>query len=103
MHAVRDAVSRFGEGAIAATVSHGALRGVLGASSIDGVAGGLAVAREALEALGGFLVVMEAPGPLRGTLDGWGPMPAEVALMRQIKMAFDPKGILNPGRFVDGI
>jgi glycolate oxidase FAD binding subunit len=103
MHAVRDATSRFGEGAIAATVSHGALRGVLGASSIDDVRSGLAVAREALGALGGFLVVMDAPGPLRGTLNVWGPMPAEVALMRQIKMAFDPKGILNPGRFVDGI
>ena len=103
MHAVRDATSGHGDVAIAATASHGVLRGALRASTGDLAARGVAAAREALTSLGGFLVVMEAPKALRATLDVWGPMPAEVKWMREIRAAFDPKGILNPGRFIDAI
>jgi glycolate oxidase FAD binding subunit len=103
MHAVHEAAGRCGKIAIAATVSHGVLRGAVGASHMDGVADGLGAAREALQALQGFLVVLEAPADFRRAVDGWGPMSAEGALMRQIKLAFDPQGILNPGRFVNGI
>jgi len=103
MHAVRDAASGCGEVGIAATASHGVLRGALRASTGDLAARGVAAAREALTALGGFLVVMEAPEALHAALDVWGPMPAEVTWMRQIRSAFDPKAILNPGRFIDAI
>jgi glycolate oxidase FAD binding subunit len=101
VHAVRDAISGHGEVSIAATASHGVLRGALRASTDDLAARGVAAAREALTALGGFLVVMEAPKPLHATLDVWGPMRAEVTWMRQIRSAFDAKAILNPGRFID--
>lgn len=33
----------------------------------------------------------------------FGPPRAEWALMREIRKAFDPKGILNPGRYIEGI
>ena len=33
----------------------------------------------------------------------FGPPRAEWALMREIKKTMDPKGILNPGRFIEGI
>jgi len=45
--------------------------------------------------------VTDAPEALRASLDVWGPMPPEVAWMRQIRAAFDPKAIVNPGRFID--
>lgn len=103
MHAVRDAASGDGEVAIAATASHGVLRGLLRASTGDRAAHGVAAAREALAALGGFLVVTDASDALRTSLDMWGPMPPEVAWMRQIRSAFDAKAILNPGRFIDAM
>jgi glycolate oxidase FAD binding subunit len=101
MHAVRDAASEHGEIAVAATASHGVLRGALRASTAERAARGVSAAREALTALGGFLVVTAAPEALRPSLDMWGPMPAEVMWMRQIRAAFDAKAILNPGRFID--
>jgi len=103
MHAVRDAASGYGEVAVAATASHGVLRGACRAATGDLAARGVTAAREALTTLGGFLVVMEAPEALRATLDVWGPMPAEVTWMRQIRSAFDAKAVLNPGRFIDAI
>lgn len=103
MQAVRDATARHGEVAIAATASHGVLRGSLRSTTSDLATRGAAAAREALTALGGFLVVTEAPEAVRAALDVWGSMPAEVTWMRRIRSAFDAKAILNPGRFIDAV
>ena len=44
-------------------------------------------------------------GPLRdaGELDAWGTAGDTLPLMRALKQQFDPRGVLNPGRFVGGI
>jgi glycolate oxidase FAD binding subunit len=102
MRALRDAAAPNGI-TMAATVAHGVLRGELLAPSLDAAAVGLTAAREAVGALGGFLVVMAAPAPIRPTLDLWGPAPRGAALMRQLKTAFDATQVLNAGRFAAGI
>jgi FAD/FMN-containing dehydrogenase len=33
----------------------------------------------------------------------WGPLRDDYALMKKLKAAFDPDGILNPGRYVGGL
>ncbi len=43
--------------------------------------------------LGGHAVVSDAPEALRE--DPWGPPPAGMHLMRRLRDAFDPAGILN--------
>jgi len=101
MQGVRDAASGCGGVAVAASASHGVLRGTLRASTADLAARGVSALRAALAALDGFLVVTDAPEALRTSLDVWGPMPPEVTWMRQIRSAFDAKAILNPGRFID--
>lgn len=53
---------------------------------------------------GGSVVVETAPRELKERLDVWGPLePGALAIMKGLKAEFDPLGILNPGRFVDGI
>jgi len=49
------------------------------------------------------LVIWRAPAEVREQIDVWGDPGEGLPLMRQIKAQFDPKGTLNPGRFVGGI
>ena len=52
----------------------------------------------------GSVVVERGSTALRTSLDPWGPVPAgPLALMRALKEEFDPRGTLNPGRFVGGL
>jgi glycolate oxidase FAD binding subunit len=48
-------------------------------------------------------VVLHASDELRSQLDPWGDAGTALGTMRRMKQQFDPKGILNPGRFVGGI
>ncbi len=60
-------------------------------------------ARAELAKLGGNLVVERAPAGLLPAIDAWGPDGSDLGLMRRLKQAYDPDGVLNPGRFVHGI
>ena len=89
---------------MAATVSHGVLRGDCSAPSLEPQPPGWRPARRPLAALGGFLVVTDAPTSIRATLDLWGPAPDEVGVDAADQgRRSTRRQVLNPGRFVAGI
>src|SRR4029079_15834120 len=55
---------------------------------------------------GGSLVVEACPAAakqVQHALDVWGEVGSGLAVMRALKENLDPKGTLNPGRFVGGL
>jgi len=68
--------------------------------SFAGELDGVREIRSAAEQAQGSLVVMAAPADIAEQLGAWGTMPATIEVMRTLKRAFDPDGVLNPGRFV---
>ena len=68
--------------------------------------GRVAVAEELREIWvrrGGSVVVREAPVSFKRRVEAWGPLGTRLELTRRVKEKFDPRGIMNPGRFVGGI
>lgn len=59
--------------------------------------------REAVKALGGYVVAKHLPLSLRKRIDVWGEKPAHFFLFEGIKTKIDPKRLLNRSRFVGGI
>lgn len=50
---------------------------------------------------GGHVVVLKNPGGQEMTHHSvWGSLGGQLAVMQQVKQQFDPRGLLNPGRFV---
>ena len=56
--------------------------------------------RARAEAAGGTLVMLSAPDEFMREVGAWGTPPATLPIMKRLKSAFDPDGVLNPGRFV---
>jgi glycolate oxidase FAD binding subunit len=86
-------------GSAGAGVLYGALPADAGPSAVGSVVGRL---RAVCSALGGALVILDAPAEVKAAIDTWGPVPA-LDLMRRVKQQFDPERRLAPGRFVGGI
>jgi glycolate oxidase FAD binding subunit len=53
-------------------------------------------------AAAGNLVVMRAPAAWKKHLPVWGLPRGDAWLMRKVKEQLDPRGVFNPGRFVEG-
>ncbi len=51
-------------------------------------------------ALGGYAIVLSAPGEIASGLDRWGYQPEALDIMGRLKARWDPAGILEPGTFV---
>ena len=61
----------------------------------------IAQLRGTIEQMGGTLTILRQP--TEKPLETWGNPGDAFALMRALKQQFDPKGTLNPGRYVGGI
>ncbi len=76
-------------------------RGASAAFGLDGPPT-LAALRAQAEAWGGHLSCEWLPAAWHAALDVFGEQPGTRALAAALKQRFDPRGILNPGRFVAG-
>lgn len=80
----------------------GALRAVVATADAATLVAALERLRATVADVGGGVIVERAPRALRERVDPWGPVAAPaLAVMRALKGEFDPRGVLNPGRFVD--
>jgi glycolate oxidase FAD binding subunit len=60
--------------------------------------------REAVAAVGGHATLVRASASVRASADVFQPQEAGLAALgKRVKDAFDPKGVLNPGRMVAGV
>jgi glycolate oxidase FAD binding subunit len=69
----------------------------------DGDADRLAEIQTVLLALAENATILAAPAAWKRGLDVWGRVPPTLAIMRELKEQFDPRRVLNPGRFAGGI
>ena len=58
--------------------------------------------RPEIEHVGGSLAVLHRPTAMPA-IDAWGSGGDAFPLMLRVKQQFDPRGTLNPGRFIGGI
>ncbi len=63
----------------------------------------LAEIRGQLAAMRGYLVLESAPPSFKAQFDCWGDLGTQAQVMGELKREFDPRRVLNPGRFVHGL
>jgi len=82
----------------------GSIRVVLTGADMEDAAAFVTHLRDAVRGFDGSVVVQAGPRELRTALDPWGPVePTAFELMRRLRDEFDPRRVLNPGRFVGGL
>ncbi len=65
---------------------------------------GASAVRAAVAERGGHATLFRAPPAVRASVPVFEPLaPPLLALSRRVKAGFDPKGILNPGRMMEGV
>ena len=67
------------------------------------VANVLNQARDAVHKAEGRMIIERCPVSVKARFDVWDDVGEPLTTMRRMKEQYDPKGILNPGRFVGGI
>jgi glycolate oxidase FAD binding subunit len=92
-------------GAVTAHAGSGIVRAgyLVGGATLESLRDGLRALRGQAESAEGSLVVETAPAALKCSLDAWGKPPEAAEVMRQLKVEFDPRGLVSPGRFLAGI
>ena len=89
---------------IAGCAALGTLDVLLPASAIPVAVRLIERVRDAVAKVGGHAMLRRAPREIRRAIDPWGPVdPGPLALMRALRDEFDPRRVLNPGRFVGGL
>lgn len=93
-----------GTAAVSGCAGLGALRARLDGGDVAALARGVERLRAFVADVDGGVIIERGPRALREAIDPWGPVPPPaLAVMRALKQEFDPGGVLNPGRFVDGL
>lgn len=95
LHLPVEITARVGNGLVYGTFS---LNG--GAEQPAHVTQALTEIRGHLATVRGYLVVESAPPSLKAQFDCWGDVGPQAEVMAGLKREFDPRRILNPGRFV---
>jgi glycolate dehydrogenase FAD-binding subunit len=99
-----EAIARGPASIVTGCATLGILHVVLDGTSAGEAATAIARLRDSVAGFGGSVIVRAAPRAVRAAVDPWGPVaPAALAVMQRLKQEFDPRRILNPGRFVGGI
>jgi glycolate oxidase FAD binding subunit len=100
----REAAKLQGDGWLHAHAASGIVRGQLAADqTLDHVRTVISRLRELAARAGGQVVVERCPPAWKQELSVWGPPRGDRAMARRIKQQLDPRGLFNPGRFVDGL
>jgi glycolate dehydrogenase FAD-binding subunit len=90
--------------AVTGAAGLGALRVLVTHADATALRAPLERLRATVAEVGGGVIIERGPRALRERIDPWGPVPAPaLAVMRAIKTEFDPRAVLNPGRFVGGL
>jgi FAD/FMN-containing dehydrogenase len=72
-------------------------------ASVEDIRNEFAALRTFCAAREGHTIIERAPAGVKKDFDVWGYTAPALNIMKRLKHEFDPKGLLNPGRFVGGI